>query len=99
MCSFEVTDTGTGIPPENMDKIFDPFFTTKELGHGTGLGLSTVIGIVKSHGGFMSVYSEIGRGHQLQDFSPRDRWSAGAVEGMRQCRFAASQRRAAPDRG
>jgi PAS domain S-box-containing protein len=59
---FEVTDTGMGIPPQNMDKIFDPFFTTKELGHGTGLGLSSVIGIVKSHGGFMSVYSEVGRG-------------------------------------
>ena len=59
---FEVTDTGMGIPPQNIDKIFDPFFTTKELGHGTGLGLSSVLGIVKSHGGFMSVYSEVGRG-------------------------------------
>jgi PAS domain S-box-containing protein len=67
---FEVTDTGMGIPPQNMEKIFDPFFTTKELGHGTGLGLSSVLGIVKSHGGFMNVYSEIGRGTTFNVFIP-----------------------------
>ncbi|WP_395746496.1 PAS domain S-box protein [Prosthecobacter sp.] len=59
---IKVTDTGTGIPPEVMDKIFDPFFTTKEHGKGTGLGLSTVISIVKSHGGFLNAYSEPGNG-------------------------------------
>ncbi|PYJ01099.1 MAG: hybrid sensor histidine kinase/response regulator, partial [Verrucomicrobia bacterium] len=57
-----VSDTGTGIPPEVLDKIFEPFFTTKEPGKGTGLGLSTVLGIVKSHGGFVQVRTQIDRG-------------------------------------
>ncbi|MDQ6809379.1 MAG: PAS domain S-box protein [Verrucomicrobiota bacterium] len=59
--TLRVTDTGTGIARHLIDKIFDPFFTTKEAGVGTGLGLSTVIGIVKSHGGFMKVESEAGQ--------------------------------------
>ena len=67
---LRVEDTGTGIPPEIMEKIFDPFFTTKEVGKGTGLGLSTSMAIVRSHGGFMSVYSEPGKGTQFNIYLP-----------------------------
>ena len=57
-----VEDAGTGMSEETVKRIFDPFFTSKALGHGTGLGLSTALTIVKSHGGFINVYSELGRG-------------------------------------
>ncbi|MCL5318798.1 MAG: PAS domain S-box protein [Thaumarchaeota archaeon] len=67
---ISVSDTGTGIPPEVMDKIFEPFFTTKQLGKGTGLGLSTALGIVKSHGGFINVYSEVGKGSAFKVHLP-----------------------------
>lgn len=58
----EVSDTGCGIPPENLDRIFNPFFTTRPVGEGTGLGLAVCHGIVASHGGEISVHSEVGKG-------------------------------------
>jgi PAS domain S-box-containing protein len=79
---FEVNDNGMGIPRQIIDQIFDPFFTTKELGHGTGLGLSTVIGIVKGHGGFLSVESEIGRGTTFKVYLPAMVGAQGTPQGV-----------------
>lgn len=63
---LEISDTGTGIPPEIVEHMFEPFFTTKEIGHGTGLGLSTVLGIVQSHGGFINIKTKPGKGTTFQ---------------------------------
>ena len=67
---LSVSDTGTGIPHEIIEKIFDPFFTTKEHGKGTGLGLATCLGIVRSHGGAINVYSEPKCGSEFTIYLP-----------------------------
>jgi two-component system cell cycle sensor histidine kinase/response regulator CckA len=69
---LRVTDTGVGIPQENLKTIFEPFFTTKEIGKGTGLGLTSVLQIARNHGGFVSVYSEANRGTSFTVYLPAD---------------------------
>jgi two-component system cell cycle sensor histidine kinase/response regulator CckA len=75
---IDVIDRGTGISPEHLGRIFDPFFTTKALGQGTGLGLSTVYGIVKQTGGYVFVDSVVGRGSTFTILLPRHQPAAAA---------------------
>jgi PAS domain S-box-containing protein len=74
---ISVADSGTGIPRDHLEKIFEPFFTTKEVNRGTGLGLSAVMAIAKSHGGFVNVYSELNKGTTFRVYLPAMGVSSG----------------------
>jgi PAS domain S-box-containing protein len=82
-----VIDTGQGISPEVQERMFEPFFTTKELGRGTGLGLSTTMAIVKSHGGFLTVVSGVGQGTSFGVYLPANLGASAAEAPAKQARL------------
>jgi two-component system, cell cycle sensor histidine kinase and response regulator CckA len=79
---LSVQDTGTGIAPEIMDRLFEPFFTTKQTGKNPGLGLSTALGIVQTHGGFVRVSSQTGQGSVFKVFLPAAPGAVVALTGQ-----------------
>jgi signal transduction histidine kinase len=76
---LSVRDTGRGMDPETQTRIFDPFFTTKDVGEGTGLGLSIAFGIVRDHGGWIDVQSQVGQGTTMSVHLPLEEKLEGAA--------------------
>jgi two-component system cell cycle sensor histidine kinase/response regulator CckA len=93
---ISVTDTGTGIAKEDLERIFDPFFSTKEVGAGTGLGLSTVYGIVRQTGGFVQVDSQPDKGTQFSIYLPCHEQSEAELEEIAASQAAAEADASAP---
>ena len=83
MAEVAITDTGCGIPAQNLQRIFVPFFTTKGVGQGTGLGLSVSHGIVKAHGGAIEVESAVNEGSTFRIFLPMEAPAGEAGAGSR----------------